>query len=125
MDRHRIRFAVAAILLLITEIGIALFVHDRFVRPYLGDVLVVILLYCLIRTLRPQGLRLLPLYLFLFAGVVEVAQYLQVLTWLGLAHIRLLQVLVGTRFSWWDMLCYLAGCGVCALLDRHIQKKHT
>jgi hypothetical protein len=30
--------------LLLLEIGIALFVHDDFIRPYVGDVLVTVLL---------------------------------------------------------------------------------
>lgn len=32
--------------LLAVEIGIAIFVHDAFVRPYVGDMLVTLLLLC-------------------------------------------------------------------------------
>ncbi len=113
--RHRWFYAGGAVLLLITEVFIALCVHDRFVRPYLGDVLVVMFLYCLVRAFLPKGVPLLPLYIFLFAGAVEVAQYLQVLRWLGLQNIPWLRVVAGTSFSWWDMLCYLVGCLLCAL----------
>ena len=53
-------YVLAAIGLLGVEICIALFVHDNFIRPYLGDVLVTELLCCLCRPedeARFAGLR--------------------------------------------------------------------
>ncbi len=38
------------VILLVVEILIAVYVHDRFIRPYFGDVLVVILVYCFLKT---------------------------------------------------------------------------
>ena len=40
--------------LLATEVLIALFVHDDFVRPYLGDVLVVPVIFFLLRAAFPE-----------------------------------------------------------------------
>lgn len=45
----RIGYAIATVILLLTEVLIALYVHDAFVRPYIGDVLVVIVIYTFIR----------------------------------------------------------------------------
>ena len=45
-------YALAFGLLLLLEALIAVFVHDRFVRPYLGDVLAAVLLYWLRRRWR-------------------------------------------------------------------------
>ena len=50
--------------LLATEVLIALFVHDDFVRPYLGDVLVVPVIFFLLRAAFPERIKLLPLYIF-------------------------------------------------------------
>ena len=115
--RERAAFAVGFLLLLLTEVLIALFVHDGFVRPYLGDVFVVILLFCLIRIFVPRGLRLLPLYLFLFAAAVEISQYFHFVSLIGLAGNKPAETIFGTSFSVWDIVCYLAGCLVCALID--------
>ena len=41
--RERLLFAAVFVLLLAAEILIGLFVRDRFIRPYFGDTLVVIL----------------------------------------------------------------------------------
>ncbi|MBQ8683921.1 MAG: DUF2809 domain-containing protein [Clostridia bacterium] len=118
----RLSFGIAAILLLLAEVLIALFVHDRFVRPYLGDVLVVILLYCVIRAVKPKGIRRLPLYLLLFAVAVEATQAVGLVRLLGLESSRFLCTLMGTAFSWWDILCYAAGCFVCLLPEWWLRK---
>ncbi len=110
MKKLRIAYAAVFVLLLLTEIYIALFVHDDFVRPYLGDVLVTILLCCLCRIVVPNGVRLLPLYVFLFATLVEVVQYLDVVELLGMQDNRLITTLVGATFSAMDLVCYAVGC---------------
>lgn len=122
---RRLGFLAGAAVLLITEVLIGLYVRDGFVRPYLGDVLVVVLLYCLVRVALPTGVRLLPLYLFLLAAAVEIAQYLDILSLLGVGAGSPLRVVFGTSFSWADMLCYLAGAAVCAGVDHLLKPKRS
>lgn len=110
MKKTRLTYAILTFLLLITEILIGLYAHDDFIRPYIGDVLVTILLCCLIRAIVPKGRRLLPVYVFIFATFVEFAQYFRIVTILGLEDNRLLSTLIGTSFSPIDLLCYGIGC---------------
>ena len=80
MKRNRLRatyFAIFAAILCI-EILIGVYVRDAFVRPYVGDVLVVVLIYCLIRIIKPMGVKLMPLYVFAFACGVELLQLIDV-----------------------------------------------
>ncbi len=105
-----IGFAIATAVLLLIEVLIALFVHDRFVRPYLGDVLVVILLYTFVRIFLPKGNRLLPLYIFLFASGVEILQMFHLVDLLGLGEYRFFRVLIGSVFDGKDVICYGVGC---------------
>ena len=65
----RIGYAIATVILLLIEVLIALYVHDAFVRPYIGDVLVVIVIYTFIRIFVPERCKLLPLYVFIFAAL--------------------------------------------------------
>lgn len=123
VTRRQWIYGAASLLLLLTEVLIALYVHDRFIRPYIGDVLSVICLYCAVRCVRPTGIRLLPLWIFLFAAVAEAAQYINLLALLGLDHLSFLRVLCGTRFSWGDMFCYLIGCGIAVILQRIVTDK--
>lgn len=123
--RKKLRFIYAAAfaVLFLTEVFIALFVHDRFIRPFFGDVLVVILICCFVRIFFPTGVKLLPLYTFLFAAVVEVAQYFDVVKLLGLEGSSLISILVGRSFSWYDIVCYLAGCLVFFLSDCFVRRR--
>ena len=110
--KERIKYSVTFLLLLMTEVLIALYVHDNFIRPYIGDVLVVIVVYCFIRIWIPDRCRLLPLYVFLFAAGVEVLQYFDLVRVLGLEENVFLKVLIGSVFDWKDILCYAVGCVV-------------
>lgn len=110
MKKARIPYGIAFIFLLLTEILIGLYVNDNFVRPYIGDVLVTVLLCCLVRTVFPKGIQGLPVYVFLFATLVEVAQYFEIVKLLGVEDKPLLCTIMGTSFSWIDILCYGAGC---------------
>ena len=116
--RLRLGYGLAALLLLVIEVLIALFVRDRFIRPYGGDILVTLLICCVIRVILPQKYRL-PIGggVLLFAILVEVGQYFGLVYLLGLGHIAFFRILIGTGFSWWDMLCYGAGCVVFAGAD--------
>ena len=111
--RLRLVYGLAALLILVAEVLIALFVRDRFIRPYGGDILVTLLICCAIRVILPRGYRL-PIGggVLLFAVRVEVGQYFGLVYLLGLGHIEFFRILIGTGFSWWDMVCYGAGCVV-------------
>ena len=96
---------------LLVEVGIALFVHDAVIRPYVGDFLAVGLVYCFLRSVLKPAVLPLAFLALLVAYAVEVGQYFQVLDWLGLRHSRVARVLLGTAFSWLDLLTYTAGFG--------------
>ena len=109
--RLRLGYGLAALLLLVIEVLIALFVRDRFIRPYGGDILVTLLICCVIRVILPRGYRL-PIGggVLIFAILVEIGQFFGLVYLLGLGHIGFFRILIGTGFSWWDMVCYAAGC---------------
>jgi len=96
--------------LLVTEIVIALFVNDAFVRPYVGDMLVTLLLCCLCRVILPDKVRLLPVYVFVFAAYVEIGQYFDLVALLGLTDNKIISIALGRTFSWMDLVCYAVGC---------------
>lgn len=102
-------FLLSFLLLLAAEIFIALNIRDAFIRPYLGDVLVVILLYCLLRSFWRNPPRLLPLWLFLLAAFVEGCQFFELVKLLQLEHSPILRTILGSTFDWSDILCYAVG----------------
>ena len=121
--KKRLFYLIATVLLIAVEVLIALYVHDSFVRPYIGDVLVVIVLYTFVRIFLPDGCRLLPLWVFLFAACVEGLQAIHITEKLGLADNRFFSVLIGGTFDIRDILCYAIGCAAAWLTEILIQRK--
>jgi DNA integrity scanning protein DisA with diadenylate cyclase activity len=108
----------SALWLLGIEIIIALNVHDSFVRPFGGDVLVVILLYCLVRAFVNTNTRKAALAVFIFSYIVEILQYFKIVEVLGLEHYAVARVVIGTTFAWTDLLAYLLGILIVLFFER-------
>ncbi len=107
--KKRTTYLLLTILLLAIEVIIALFVHDRFIRPYVGDVLVMMVMYTFVRIFVPERIKVLPVYLFGFAASVEIAQYFRIVELLGLEENRFFSVLIGSVFDIKDIICYAVG----------------
>ena len=107
--KFSIKYFVAFIVILAIEVLIALFVRDDFIRPYFGDVLVVCLIYCFIRMFLSKKVTLLPLYIFLFAVIVEILQYFDIVKLLHLEGNTFARIVIGNSFSFLDIVCYFAG----------------
>ncbi|KLE16535.1 DUF2809 domain-containing protein [Clostridium sp. C8] len=103
------KYIISFLILFIIEALIALFVHDNFIRPYIGDILVIILMYTFIRGVIDKKIKILPIYLFLFALFVEVMQYFKVIELLNLENNKVASIIMGTSFDIKDILCYFIG----------------
>jgi Protein of unknown function (DUF2809) len=112
-----------AILLFITEVLIALFIHDSFVRPYLGDVLVVILLYCLVRSFLNLPVFAVCLGVLFFAYTIEFLQYVNIVELLGLERSTFARIILGTSFSVPDLVAYTVGILIVLLVEKTVLKR--
>ena len=113
-----VRYFVATILLFITEVLIALYVHDTIIRPYIGDLLVVILIYCFVRSFFNFSAKNTAIGVLIFAYATEIMQYFHVVTLLGLQHSRIARIIIGTSFSWEDIFAYTAGIIIVLIAER-------
>lgn len=110
-------YAVLFILLMLTEIYIAAFVTNFFVRAYLGDVFITLLICFFVQAIFKKRIKLLWVYVFIFSVVVEVCQYFDLVKLLGLENFKLVSVWFGRSFSFYDIICYGAGCIVFVAVD--------
>ena len=101
-----------------TELFIALKVHDTFIRPFVGDVLVVVLLYCSVRSILPTPAIPTAVAVFAFACAIELAQYFQIVTRLHLEHNAILRTAIGTHADPLDILAYATGSLLIVLVER-------
>lgn len=102
-------YALISLCLLLIETGIALFVHDHFIRPFVGDVLVVALVYTCVRMLLQGPALPIAAGVLVFACSVEGAQALHLVQRLGLEHHTLARIIIGSTFDWMDILAYVLG----------------
>ena len=105
----RIHYFILTIALFLIEVLIAMYVHDDFIRPYVGDFLVVIFLYCLLRSFLQTPVMRVVVGVLLFSFVVEILQCLHFITLLGLEHSTLARTILGSSFSLTDLVAYTAG----------------
>jgi hypothetical protein len=111
-------FAITLLLLGI-EICIALFAHDNFIRPYIGDLLVVIFMYAFFRSFLDTPVTATVVGVLLFSFAIEIMQYFELVRLLGLEHSSLARVLLGTSFAWADMVAYTAGALIILLVEKN------
>ena len=115
--KKRLFYFLMTVILFLMEVFIAIYVHDSFIRPYIGDVLVVIVIYMFIRIIIPEKIKLLPLYVFIFAVFVEIMQYFNIVKVLGLESNRILSIAIGSSFDLKDILCYAVGCNIMGVYE--------
>lgn len=112
------KYATVAIVLFVIEVAIALFVKDRFVRPYGGDVLVVMLIYATVKAFLTIETVTLAFAVLLFAFGIEFLQYLNVVERFGLTDSPVISTVLGTSFAWMDLVAYLAGTIILLLIEK-------
>ncbi|MBK1894678.1 ribosomal maturation YjgA family protein [Chryseobacterium paridis] len=109
--KFNLKYVILTILLFLTEVLIATVLKDIFfVRAYLGDVIVVILLYTFVKSFIAVNNEKLILAIFIFSCMIEIAQYFNIAEKLGFQRGSLMYVVIGNSFSWIDITCYAIGC---------------
>lgn len=105
----RIYYFQGFVFLFIIEVLIASFVTDSFVRPYLGDFLVVILIYCFLMAIsRISVIKGLTVVL-LFSFSVEFFQLIDIVKVLQYQPPKIVMIVLGSSFSVWDLMAYTLG----------------
>ena len=67
--KKRFFYIISFLLIFCIEVLIALYVRDNFIRPYVGDMLVVVLVYSFVRIFLPTGIPRMSFYVFLFVCI--------------------------------------------------------
>jgi uncharacterized membrane protein len=112
------QYLLSAIILLVVEICIAKFMHDKIIRPYTGDFLVVILIYCLVKAFFNTPVLATAIGVLLFSYAVETAQYFNVVNILGLQNFRLAKIIIGSTFEWADLAMYTGGIALVLIIEK-------
>ncbi|MBR5178751.1 MAG: DUF2809 domain-containing protein [Lachnospiraceae bacterium] len=124
--RKRLVYIILTVVLFGIEVLIGLFA-DGWVRSYLGDVLVVILLYTICRSVspdRPVKWYVLPTAILIFSFIVELLQLWGFCDRFGITN-NFLRIIIGTGFSVVDLVCYCIGIIPCYLAEFMIWSRNN
>jgi Protein of unknown function (DUF2809) len=107
------RYASLAMLMLLVEVAIARYVRTGLIRCFVGDVLVVVLVYTVLRACLALPAKYLALTAFVFACCIEVLQAFHLVDLFGLhaqtpLH-KVMRIALGATFDWWDFVAYACG----------------
>jgi len=119
------RYLAAALFLFLVEVFIALRVHDAWVRPHGGDLLVVIFLYCSVKAFLALPVVPVVLAVLAFSYVVEVSQYFHFVQLIGLGDNKIAVIVLGSSFSWWDLVSYTLGAALVVLGERGLARRSS
>ena len=105
----RLYYFLGFLFLLFIEILIARFVSDSFMRPYLGDFLVVILIYCFLMWISRISVLKGLIIVLMFSFAVEFFQLINIVKVLQHQPPKIVMIILGSSFSVWDLLAYKLG----------------
>lgn len=103
----------------ITEVLIAVYIKDDFIRPYLGDTFVVILIYSFIRSFFSSPIYPTIISVLFFSYAIEIMQFFNLVELLGLGDYKLARIIIGTSSAWGDIVAYTAGAVLIGIFEHY------
>lgn len=116
--RFHLKYAGISLLIFGVEVLIALFLDDKLIRPFFGDLLVVMLIYFTLLTfIKISRRHVLATGVWLFALIIEYLQYLDIVSALGLRENEIVRIVLGSTFDWFDIMAYTFGALIALFCD--------
>ncbi len=121
MKSRLVYILVTAILFILCCIIVMFFGKYVFIRGFLGDVIVIALIFSFIKSLilKLDSLKL-CIGVLIFAYTIEVMQYFNLVDLLGLDNYKIARIVIGSSFDYWDLLAYTCGFACTVLIERKI-----
>lgn len=108
-------------MLLFGEIAIAYFHFNPFIRGFLGDVLVVLLLYSFLKIFIQNNNLKIAVSVLAFAYFVELLQLFGLAEKLNI-NSEIMLVILGSVFDFWDLAAYTIGFFLILLIEKLFNK---
>lgn len=115
-------YALIALILLINEVLITVYLKNGFIRHTFGDFLVVILIYSFFKSFLQIDSIKLAIAVLLFAFLIEFLQLANILTILNLQNNQLAKIILGSTFNVSDLIAYTFGIVTVLIIEKFVQK---
>ncbi|SRX54789.1 hypothetical protein AEQU1_01806 [Aequorivita sp. CIP111184] len=110
-------YLILFIILLLLELAIAYFQFNSFIRGFLGDVLVILLLYSFLKIFIKNNVLKTAVSVLAFAYFVELLQLFKLVEKLNIQS-EILLIIFGSVFDFWDLLAYFLGFLLILLIEK-------
>ncbi|MBP7901552.1 MAG: DUF2809 domain-containing protein [Spirochaetes bacterium] len=120
-EKKRIIYFLISAVLFITGVCLVLFgKHFQNFRGWLGDYIITIFIFFGIKFIFPRLNRIrLSIAVFIFSAAVELIQLTGICDYYNLKS-AFWQLTIGSRFDFFDIILYAAGCASAAAVDAMI-----
>ena len=115
-------YTLLFISILLIEILIAKFLTQGFIRYTFGDYLVVILIYCFLKSFINLNSFYVSISVLLFAYSIEFLQLINLLNVLSLENNHLAKLILGSTFHISDLVTYTLGMITVLIMEYKIYK---
>ncbi|MBP0903664.1 DUF2809 domain-containing protein [Mariniflexile gromovii] len=115
-------YLVLALLLFATEACIATFLKTGFIRHTFGDYLVVILMYCFLKSFIKGYHFKIAMSVLAFSYAIEVLQLVNILKPLNLENSHVAKLILGSTFHISDLVAYTLGIVSVLIVEMRLSK---
>lgn len=115
-------YALFFISLLIIEILIAKFLTQGFIRYTFGDYLIVILIYCFLKSFINANSFYVAISVLIFSFTIELLQLINMLDILSLSNNHFAKLILGSTFHISDLIAYTLGILTVLFIEYKIYK---
>ncbi|MEM5540203.1 DUF2809 domain-containing protein [Olleya sp. AS48] len=103
------KFLALTLIILLTEIAIAYYLKNGFIRFTVGDFLASILVYCGLKSIFKIHCIQASIWALAISFCIEFAQLTNLLDTLHLKHNKIASIVLGSHFSIADLVAYTLG----------------
>lgn len=108
MKKITLKNCIYFCLIFLIEIYIGIFVKDKIIRPYIGDILVIPLIYSFLNIFFKNNYKKYITAIVIFAIFIEILQFYNLVKMLGINN-KVLKIVIGSTFDFKDIICYVLG----------------
>ena len=115
-------YFIIFLLLFLNELLIALFFKSGFIRHSFGDFLIVILMYCFLKSFWNANAIKVALTVLAISFLVEFLQLFQLLQFLHLQDNQIAKLVLGSTFHIGDLIAYFLGIMTVLVIEFKLKK---
>lgn len=123
MKRRLVNFCLSSICFIACVLIVKFFNNNQFVRGFIGDMIVISLIYFLGKTIYDFHAMKLAVFTLVLAFSIEFLQYLRINAFLGLEHNIMARLILGSVFDPYDLIAYSIGAVFVYIIDTRLVRR--